>query len=91
MHSIESRFVTGPSNILFVDVYLNTFQPRNVTSWGTEGVNVKLCRLFVEVKVLLYVHKTNKQKTKNKRRLLRDGRLFFMRKAKVQRMTHPGT
>ena len=66
MHNIDSRFVTGSSNILFVDVYLNTFQPGNVTSWGTEGVNVKLRRLFVEIKVLLYVHKKKKKKKKKK-------------------------
>ena len=60
MHNIESRFVTGPSDILLVvDVYLNTFQPGNVTGWGIEGVNVKLRRLFAEVEV--------KNKTKQKK------------------------
>ena len=39
MHSIESRVVTGPSDILFSGVYVCTFQPRNFTGWGSEGVN----------------------------------------------------
>ena len=38
MYSIESRFVIGPSNILFASVYVCTFQPGNVTDWGSEGV-----------------------------------------------------
>ena len=38
MHSTESRFVTGPSNTLFAGVYVCTFQPGNVTGWGSEGV-----------------------------------------------------
>ena len=45
MHSTESRFVTGPSNILFAGVYVCTFQPRNFTSWGRVGVN--LCLLLL--------------------------------------------
>ena len=39
MHSIESRFVIGPSDILFDGVYGCTFQPRNFTGWDSEGVN----------------------------------------------------
>ena len=39
MDGIESRFVTGPSNILFGGVYLCTFQPGNFTGFGSEGVN----------------------------------------------------
>ena len=39
MHSIESRFVIGPSNILFGGVYVCTFSPGNFTGWGSEGVN----------------------------------------------------
>ena len=39
MHRTESRFVKGPSNILFVRVYVCTFQPGNFTGWGSEGVN----------------------------------------------------
>ena len=42
MHSIESRFVTGPLNMLFADVSVSTFQPRNFTGWGREGVNLAL-------------------------------------------------
>ena len=38
MHSIESRFVTGPSAILFGGVYVCTFQPRYFTGWDSEGV-----------------------------------------------------
>ena len=41
MHSTEGRFVIGPSNILFGGVYVCTFQPRNITGWGSEGVNSK--------------------------------------------------
>ena len=40
MHSIESRFVTGPSNILFAGVYVSIFQPGNFTGWDSEGVKV---------------------------------------------------
>ena len=39
MHSVESRFVIGPSDILFADVYKCIFQPGNFTGWGSEGVN----------------------------------------------------
>ena len=41
MHSIQSRFVIGPWNILFAGVYViyvYTFQPGNFTGWGSEGV-----------------------------------------------------
>ena len=31
MHSIESRFVIGPSDILFASLYVCTFQPGNFT------------------------------------------------------------
>ena len=41
MHSIENRFVTGPSDILSAGVYVFTFQPGNLTSWGSEGVKEK--------------------------------------------------
>ena len=37
-HSIESRFATGPSSILFGGVYVCTFQPGNFTGWGSEEV-----------------------------------------------------
>ena len=39
MHSIESRFVIGQSNILFAGVYVCAFQPGNFTDWGSDGVN----------------------------------------------------
>ena len=38
MHIVESRFVIGPSNILFGDVYECSFQPGNFTGWGSEEV-----------------------------------------------------
>ena len=38
MHSIQSRFVIGPLNILFAGVYVSIFQPGNFTGWGSEGV-----------------------------------------------------
>ena len=38
MHGTESRFVIGPSNILFSGVYVSTFQPGNFAAWGSEGV-----------------------------------------------------
>ena len=38
MHSIESRFVIEPSDILFAGVYVGTFQPGDFTGWGSEGV-----------------------------------------------------
>ena len=40
MHSIESRLVIGPSNILFAGVYVSIFQPGNFPSWDSEGVNI---------------------------------------------------
>ena len=43
MHSTESRFVIGPSNILFAGVYMCTFQPINFTGWGSEGVKLTTC------------------------------------------------
>ena len=39
MHSTESRFALGPSNILFLGVYGCAFQHENFTGWGSEGVN----------------------------------------------------
>ena len=38
MHSIESRFVKGPSKHVFAGVYVCTFQPGNFTGWSSEGV-----------------------------------------------------
>ena len=40
MFSTESRFVTGPSNILFSVVYGALFSLEIFTGWGSEGVNV---------------------------------------------------
>ena len=40
MHSVESRLVIEPSNVLFGSLYVCTFQPGNFTGWGSEGVNV---------------------------------------------------
>ena len=37
MHSIESRFVIGPSNILFAGVHVSIFQPGS-----SEGINKKI-------------------------------------------------
>ena len=39
MHSIESRLVIGPSNILFASLYVCAFQSGNFTGWGSEEVN----------------------------------------------------
>ena len=44
MHSVESRFVTGPSNILFGGVHRCTFQPGNFTVWGSERLIELLVR-----------------------------------------------
>ena len=38
MHSTESRFVTGPSNVLFAGVYVYTSQPGNFAGCCSEGV-----------------------------------------------------
>ena len=39
VHSIESKFVIGPSNILFGGGYVFTFDTGNVPGWVSEGVN----------------------------------------------------
>ena len=41
MHSIDGRFVLGPSDTLFAGLYVCSFQPGNFTGWGSEGVKVK--------------------------------------------------
>ena len=41
MHSTGSRFVKGPSSILFGGVYVCTFQPGNFTGCGSEEVSVQ--------------------------------------------------
>ena len=38
MHSTESRFVIGPSNVLFAGVYVYTSQPGNFAGCCSEGV-----------------------------------------------------
>ena len=35
---MRSRFVLGPSNILFAGVYVCSFQPGYFTGWGSVGV-----------------------------------------------------
>ena len=40
MLSTESRCVIGPSNILYTGMYVCTFQPRNFTGGGSEGVKM---------------------------------------------------
>ena len=40
MHSIESRLVIGPSNILFAGVYVYIVQLGNFTGWVSEGVKL---------------------------------------------------
>ena len=42
MYSTESRFVIGPSDILFGVVYVCTFQPGNFTGWSSEGVKRRI-------------------------------------------------
>ena len=43
MHDTESRFVTAPVNILFRSLCAYTFQPGNVTGWGSERVKSLHC------------------------------------------------
>ena len=38
VNSMDSRLVTGPSNILFAGVHVCTFQPGKFTGWGSERV-----------------------------------------------------
>ena len=40
-HSIKSRFIIRPSNILFAGVYVCTFQPGHFTGCGSVGVKYK--------------------------------------------------
>ena len=46
MHSIDSRFVIGPSNILFASLYVCTFQPRYLKGWGSEGVKNEFAAMY---------------------------------------------
>ena len=48
MHNIESRFVIGPENNLFIGVYTEIvymciFQPEKLTGWDSEGVSILAC------------------------------------------------
>ena len=54
MHSTESRFVTGPSNILFAGIYVCNFQPRNFTGWGSEGVKTEEACCMKAVKKMFW-------------------------------------
>ena len=47
IHSIESRFVTGPWNILLASLHMCTLQPRDFTSWGCERVNRRTLSITV--------------------------------------------
>ena len=49
MDSVESRFVIGPSNILFGSVHVCTFSAGKFTGCGSEGV--KLACVFLAVHV----------------------------------------
>ena len=42
-HSIKSRAVIGPENILFGSMCVCAFFRRNFASWGNEGVNKASC------------------------------------------------
>ena len=48
----------GPSDILFVGLYVCTFQPGNFTGWGSEGVNNYYC-LFTALKISHVRYKSN--------------------------------
>ena len=55
MHSVESRFVIGPSDILSAGVYVCTFQPANFTGFGSEGLLLLLFWGVVLLLLLLFV------------------------------------
>ena len=44
MLNIKSRFVIGPSNILYTGMHVYTFQPGNFTGCGSEGVKLSQCQ-----------------------------------------------
>ena len=46
--SIESRFVIGPSNILFVGVYAGTFQPGSLTTGVAKELKAYLHGAYTE-------------------------------------------
>ena len=49
MRYTECRFVTRPSDILFACVYVNTFQPGNLTGLGSEGVKFNETAIHLHV------------------------------------------
>ena len=53
-NSIKSRFVTGPSNILFASLHVSTFQPGNFTGWGSEGVKMVSLQAQTRKKAHMY-------------------------------------
>ena len=68
MHSTESRFVKGPSDILFAGVCVCVcacvcvcvcvcalFQPGNFTGWGSEGVNFVVIVLSIQASSSVFV------------------------------------
>ena len=59
MHSFESRFIIGPSSILFAGVYVSTFQLRNFTGWGNE-VNHEFASCSYSVSQSYYYYSYNK-------------------------------
>ena len=58
MHSIESRFVIGSSNILPGGVYVCSFQPVNLTGCGSEGVKRNLSTFGLLLLLLLLLRST---------------------------------
>ena len=73
MHSIKSRFVIGPSNVLFVGMYMSTFQPGNFTGCGSKGVKIKYNSTMKNTTVIyggmLHMLSTTISKLLNKRHL----------------------
>ena len=53
MHSVERRFVIGLSNILSAGMYVCTFQPRNFTGCGSEGVK-NICDICMCLNITIY-------------------------------------
>ena len=53
-HSIDSRFVIGPSNMLFTGVYVGICQPGNFTGWGSEGVKKLIRKIFMFTHFILF-------------------------------------
>ena len=55
MRAIDSRFVTGLSNIPFAGVYVWTFPPGSFTGWDSEGVNNNYLAWLCLVLIVWYV------------------------------------